>query len=142
MIGIQPLVELILMPVAVIVARRTGMLNLMGIAAGFCVGANLLFATSDSAAGLFAGQFLMGGVSGVFAALGIIVAQRLLSSAVATASAIFMSSTALALATGGVTGGLGVAAFGLPTVFLIPAGFALLAVIGFVLFSRQLPERL
>jgi hypothetical protein len=43
---------------------------------------------------MFAGQILMGGVWGIFASLGIIAAQRLLPSAVATASAIFMSSTA------------------------------------------------
>lgn len=141
-IGIQPLVELILMPVAVIVARRTGMLNLMAVAAMFGVAANLFFATAESAFGLFAGQILMGGVWGVFAALGIIVAQRLLPQAVATASAIFMSSTALALATGGLTGGLGVAAIGLPHVFLIPAGFALAAVVGIIIFGRSLPARL
>ncbi len=50
----------------------------------------------------------MGGVWGVFAALGIIVAQRLLSQAVAAASAVFMSSTAIASALGGLTGSLGV----------------------------------
>ena len=44
---------------------------------------------------------LMGGVWGIFAGLGIIVAQRLLPGAIATASAIFMSSTAIASALGG-----------------------------------------
>ena len=33
-IGVQPLVELLLMPVAVLVARRTGMIRLMILAAG------------------------------------------------------------------------------------------------------------
>ena len=49
---------------------------------------------------MFAGQILMGGVWGTFAGLGIIVAQRLLPRAVATASAVFMSSTAIASAVG------------------------------------------
>jgi SET family sugar efflux transporter-like MFS transporter len=61
-IGIQPLVEIVLMPVAVIVARRIGMMQLMVIGAGFGVAANICFATTDTAAGLFAGQVLMGGV--------------------------------------------------------------------------------
>jgi SET family sugar efflux transporter-like MFS transporter len=95
-IGIQPLIELILMPVAVIAARRIGMMRLMIFGGAFGVGANLCFALTGDAAGMFAGQILMGGVWGVFAALGIIVAQRLLPQAIATASAIFMSSTAIA----------------------------------------------
>ena len=100
-IGIQPLIELILMPVAVVVARRIGTMHLMVLGAAFGVGANLCFALTGDAAGMFAGQILMGGVWGVFAALGIIVAQRLLPQAVATASAVFMSSTAIASALGG-----------------------------------------
>jgi MFS transporter, SET family, sugar efflux transporter len=136
-IGIQPLVELILMPVAVIFARRIGMMRLMIIGAAFGVGANLCFALTGSAAGMFAGQILMGGVWGVFAALGIIVAQRLLPTAVATASAIFMSSTAVASALGGLTGGLGVTVLGLPLVFLLPALYGVVATIGIAVMSRS-----
>ncbi|MEV4132191.1 MFS transporter [Dactylosporangium sp. NPDC049742] len=136
-IGIQPLVEIVLMPVAVVVARRTGMMELMVLGAGFGVAANVCFAVTGNAAGLFAGQVLMGGVWGVFATLGIIVAQRLLPTAVATASAIFMSSTALASALGGAAGGTGAAAIGLPRVFLIPAALALLAVFGLAVMARS-----
>ena len=136
-IAIQPLVELILMPVAVIAARRIGMMRLMVFGAGCGVGANLCFALTGNTAGMFAGQILMGGVWGVFAALGIIVAQRLLPEAVATASAIFMTSPAIASALGGVTGGLGVNALGLPHVFLFPAVFGLVATAGFVVMSRS-----
>ncbi|WP_034593932.1 MFS transporter [Hamadaea tsunoensis] len=138
-IGIQPLVEIVLMPLAVIVARRTGMMRLMVAGAGFGVAANLCFALSGSAAGLFAGQVLMGGVWGVFAALGIIVAQRLLPTAVATASAVFLSSTALASAIGGAAGGLGAAGIGLPHVFLLPACFGLAAVAGLAAMTRRSP---
>ena len=124
------------MPVAIIVARRTGMIRLTVIGAGFGVAANICFATTGTAAGLFAGQILMGGVWGIFATLGIIISQRLLPTAVATASAIFLSSPALSSALGGLAGGLGVATLGLPTVFLIPAAFALIAVIGLSLMTR------
>ena len=124
-IGIQPLVELAIMPFSVILSRRVGLLWLMCIGAAFGVAANICFATTGSAVGMFAGQILMGGVWGIFASLGIIAAQRLLPTAVATASAIFMSSTAVSSALGGLTGGLGLAIVGLPQVFFIPAAFAL-----------------
>ncbi|MEU8263429.1 MFS transporter [Micromonospora sp. NPDC048999] len=140
-IGIQPLVEIILMPLAMLVARRIGMMQLMVIGAGFGVAANICFALTGTAAGLFAGQILMGGVWGVFAALGIIVAQRLLPTAVATASAIFLSSTSVASALGGAAGGLGAAAIGLPLLFLIPAALGLLAVIGLAVMSRSAGAR-
>ena len=136
-IGIQPLVELAIMPFSVMLGRRVGLLWLMCIGAAFGVSANICFATTGSAVGMFAGQVLMGGVWGIFAALGIIAAQRLLPTAVATASAIFMSSTAVSSALGGLTGGLGVAVVGLPEVFFIPAAFAFLAVIGLALMARS-----
>ena len=136
-IGIQPLIELILMPVAVVVARRIGMMHLMVFGAAFGVGANLCFALTGDAAGMFAGQVLMGGVWGVFAALGIIVAQRLLPQAAATASAVFMSSTAVASALGGLTGSLGVGVFGLPRVFFAPALYGLIATGGIAFMSRS-----
>jgi SET family sugar efflux transporter-like MFS transporter len=141
-IGIQPLVELVLMPIAVYVGRRIGMVRLMVLGAAFGVAANICFATTGTAAGLFAGQILMGGVWGVFAALGIIVAQSLLPMAVATASAIFLSSTAVSSALGGAAGGIGAAVVGLPHVFFIPAVLALLAVIGLtVMTGRALSAR-
>jgi SET family sugar efflux transporter-like MFS transporter len=135
-IGIQPLIELMLMPLAVVVARRVGAMRLMVFGAAFGVGANLCFALTGNVAGMFAGQFLMGGVWGVFAALGIIVAQRLLPEAVATASAVFMSSTAIASALGGLTGGVGVSVVGLPLVFLAPAVFGVIATTGIAALSR------
>lgn len=135
-IGIQPFIELLLMPLSIGLGRRLGNVWLMCIAAALGVCANLCFALWPSAAGMFAGQILMGGVWGIFMILGIIVAQRLLPSAVATASAIFMSSTALSSALGGIAGSLGVAWLGLPNVFFLPALFAAMAVIGLALMAR------
>jgi MFS transporter, SET family, sugar efflux transporter len=136
-IGIQPLVELALMPVAVLVARRTGQIRLTVAGAAFAVAADICFATTGTAAGLFAGQILMGIVWAIFMTLGILIAQRLLLTAVATASAIFLSSPPLASALGGLSGGLGVAAVGLPKVFFVPAGFALVAAVGLSLMTRD-----
>jgi SET family sugar efflux transporter-like MFS transporter len=135
-IGIQPFIELLIMPFSIGLGRKLGNVWLMCIAAAMGVFANLCFALWSSAAGMFAGQILMGGVWGIFMVLGIIVAQRLLPNAVATASAIFMSSTALASALGGVTGGFGVALLGLPDVFLLPALFGGIAIVGLALIAR------
>jgi SET family sugar efflux transporter-like MFS transporter len=136
-IGIQPFIELLIMPFSIGLGRRLGNVWLMCIAAALGIFANLCFAQWPSAVGMFAGQILMGGVWGIFMVLGIIVAQRLLPEAVATASAIFMSSTALASALGGMTGGFGVALLGLPNVFLLPALFSGMAVIGLALMARS-----
>ncbi|MET7423050.1 MFS transporter [Dactylosporangium sp. NPDC005555] len=135
-IGIQPLVELVLMPVAVIAARRIGTMRLMAVAAALAVAANVCFAATGAAAGLLLGQALMGGVWAVFMTLGILVAQRLLPTAVATASAVFLSSSALSSALGGLGGGLGVATAGLPHVFLIPAALALAATAGLAVMHQ------
>ena len=58
------------------------------------------------------------------------VDTHLLSQAVATASAVFMSSTAIASALGGLTGSLGVSILGLPHVFFAPALYGLIATSG------------
>jgi MFS transporter, SET family, sugar efflux transporter len=139
-IGIQPLVELLIMPFSMVVARRVGALRLMAVGALFGVVANILFATTGAVAGMFAGQVLMGGVWGIFASLGILTAQRLLPGAVATASAIFLSAPAVSSALGGAVGGLGVATLGLPHVFLLPSALALTAALGLASFG-QLPGR-
>jgi SET family sugar efflux transporter-like MFS transporter len=135
-IGIQPFIELLIMPFSIGLGRKLGNVWLMCIAAAMGVFANLCFALWSSVAGMFAGQILMGGVWGIFMVLGIIVAQRLLPNAVATASAIFMSSTALASALGGIAGGFGVAFLGIPNVFLLPALFAGIAVVGLALMAH------
>jgi SET family sugar efflux transporter-like MFS transporter len=137
-IGIQPLIELLIMPFSVALGRRFGVFPMLTLAAAMGLGANLCFVLWPSVAGMFAGQILMGGVWGLYMVLGLFAAQRLLPGAVATASAIFMSSNALSSALGGLAGGLGVAAFGLPGVFWLPAGFALLAMLGLAVMARRM----
>lgn len=136
-IGTQPFIELILMPFSIVLARWIGILWMMCVAAICGVMANLCFAAWPTAMGMFAGQMLMGGVWGLYMVLGLIVAQRLLPNAVATASAIFMSSSALASALGGGVGGVGVAYLGLPNVFYLPAAFSLVAAIGLAAMARS-----
>jgi len=136
-IGIQPLVEICLMPLVILVARRIGPLPLM-IAGALCaVIGNACFALVASSLGMWAGQVLIGGTWGVFAALGIIVAQRLLPGAIATASGIFMTAPSITSAIGGLSGATGIATLGLPGMFLIPAGFAAVAAVGLAVLSRS-----
>jgi SET family sugar efflux transporter-like MFS transporter len=52
-----------------------------------------------------------------------------------------MSSTAVASALGGLTGGLGVSLLGLPHVFFIPAVSALLATTGLAVMARTSTHR-
>jgi SET family sugar efflux transporter-like MFS transporter len=137
-IGIQPFVEFPLIPVAVVGARRFGAMRLIALATVVAMFANLWFAMADSAVDILIAQSLMGVVWGVFAALGILVAQRLLRTAVATASGIFMTSGAIGSAIGGFAGGLGVSALGLPGVFILPAGFCLIAATGLFLLHRRM----
>jgi MFS transporter, SET family, sugar efflux transporter len=122
------------------VGRRIGILRVMVVGALFAAGAYACFALIANAEGMFAGQILMGAVWGIFAGLGIVVAQRLLPFAVATATAIFLSSTSVASALGGVAGSIGVSTIGLPSVFLIPAAFAVVASAGLVVLSRSRPS--
>jgi SET family sugar efflux transporter-like MFS transporter len=56
---------------------------------------------------------------------------------VATASAIFLSSTAISSALGGLTGSLGVAILGLPHVFYIPGTLAGIAAVGLVIMAHN-----
>jgi SET family sugar efflux transporter-like MFS transporter len=64
------------------------------------------------------------GYLGIFIALGILVARRLLPGATATAWAVFISSTAFASALGSIEGGLEAATLKLPDMYLLPALFA------------------
>lgn len=136
-IGIQPFVELLLMPVALLLGRRIGLMRVMVLGALCGVAANCCFAFLHTAVGLFAGQILMGGVWGVFAALGLLAAQRLLPEAVATASAIFFSAGAISSALGGLAGGIGAGTLGLPLVFIAPAVFAATAAIGLLVMALR-----
>ncbi|MCO5216911.1 MAG: hypothetical protein M9950_12290 [Thermomicrobiales bacterium] len=102
-IGIQPFVEFPLIPVAVVLARRFGSIRLVAIAAGIAMIGNV-DSLADTATMLLVAQALQGVVWGVFAAMGVIIAQRLLPIAVATASGVFLSSGAIGSAFGGFLG--------------------------------------
>jgi SET family sugar efflux transporter-like MFS transporter len=129
-IGIQPLVEFALMPLAGRLADRYGPLRVFpaGIALG--IAAYAIFAMSTSATGLFAGQFLIGLQWSCIAGLGVTIAQDFHPGRVGTASGVFMSAVPIAGAVGGFVGGVGVAWLGLPRVFYLPVVLSVVALVG------------
>jgi SET family sugar efflux transporter-like MFS transporter len=137
-IAVQPLLELALMPFFARLADRVGPLPMLVVGTLLGTGANLVFATSSTVAGLFAGQLLTAGLWAALGALGVTIAQHLYPEAVATASGLFMSAITLGAAAGGVVGALGVARLGLPQVFYLPAAFSAVATVGLVLLVRRL----
>ena len=133
-IGIQPLIELVIMPFAVIVARTIGMMRLMVVGAASASPPKVCFATTAQPQGCSPGR-------SSWAAYGALRRsghhRRPKAAAVRRGDRIshlpeFHSGQ---LGACGLTGGLGVAVLGLPLVF-IPAFFAVLAVIGLALMAR------
>jgi SET family sugar efflux transporter-like MFS transporter len=136
-IGIQPLLELLMLPLVARLADRFGPLKVMTAGAALGLAGNLAYATSTSVAALFVGQALTAGLWACVGALGVSIAQHLYPEGVGTASGIFLSSIPVSSAIGGAIGGLGVAAIGLPHVFFLPAALTTLATIAFAVLSRR-----
>ncbi len=136
-IGIQPLLELLLLPVVARLADRFGAIRAMTVGAVLGLAGNLAYALSTSVVGLFVGQALTAGLWACVGALGVSIAQRLYPEGVGTASGIFLSAIPVGSAIGGTIGGIGVAAIGLPHVFFIPAGLTALATVAFVILSTR-----
>ncbi|MDX3006207.1 MFS transporter [Kribbella solani] len=136
-IGIQPLLELMLLPVVARLADRFGAMRAMTVGAVLGLSGNVAYALSTSVAGLFLGQALTAGLWACVGALGVTIAQRLYPQGVGTASAVFLSAIPVGSAIGGAIGGLGVAAIGLPHVFFIPAGLTALAIVAFAVLSTR-----
>jgi MFS transporter, SET family, sugar efflux transporter len=137
-IGVQPLIELLLLPVVARLADRFGPMLVMTGGAALSLAGNLAYATSTSVGGLFLGQALTAGFWSCIGALGVSIAQRLYPEGVGTASGIFLSTIPLGSAIGGTIGGIGVAVIGLPHVFFVPAVLTTFAMVGFgVLTARN-----
>jgi SET family sugar efflux transporter-like MFS transporter len=137
-IGVQPLLELLLLPVVARLADRFGPMLVMTGGAALGLAGNLAYATSTSVGGLFLGQALTAGLWACVGALGVSIAQQLYPEGVGTASGIFLSAIPLGSAIGGTIGGIGVAAIGLPHVFFVPAVLTTFAMVAFgVLTARN-----
>jgi SET family sugar efflux transporter-like MFS transporter len=136
-IGIQPLLELLMLPLVARLADRVGSLWVMTGGAALGLAGNLAYATADSVVALFIGQTLTAGLWACVGALGVSIAQSLYPEGIGTASGVFLSAIPVGSAIGGTIGGLGVAAIGLPHVFFIPATLTTLATVAFVVLSTR-----
>ncbi|WP_112238504.1 MFS transporter [Kribbella monticola] len=140
-IGIQPLLELLLLPLVAGLADRFGSLTVMTGGAAMGLAGNLAYAIGGSVGILFLGQALTAGLWACVGTLGVSIAQHLYPEGVGTASGVFLSAIPVGSAIGGAIGGLGVAAIGLPHVFFVPAALTTLATLAFAVLSRRLEHR-
>ena len=137
-IALQPVFELVLMPVAARLALRFGAMRLVLVGILFGVLANACYALSTTAVGLLAAQALMAGLWAVLAGLGVTVAQQLYPSGVGVASSTFLSSMVFASTVGGLLGSAFVETLGIPGVFVVPAVLCAASLAGMGLLARRL----
>lgn len=139
-IGVQPLLELLMLPAVARLADRYGAMWVMTGGAALGLAGNLAYATASSVGALFVGQALTAGLWACVGALGVSIAQQLYPEGVGTASGVFLSSIPVGSAIGGAIGGLGVAAIGLPHVFFIPAALTTIATVAFAILSTRIRQ--
>lgn len=136
-ISTQPLLELIMIPAAGILAARVGPSRVLMVGIGFGVLGHGLFAVSDAPWMLFLGQTLVAMLVSTILGLGVTVAQDLYPSGSGFASSAFFGALGLSATAGGLIGSLGVSQLGLPTVFTVPAAICVLAIAGLISLNRQ-----
>ena len=140
-IGLQPVCELLLMPLAAAMATRFGALRVVMVGTVCSVLAHLAYATSTSVVGLIGAQLLLSAMWAALAGLGVTVAQDLYPEGVGLASSTFMSSIVFASTVGGLVGSAFVARLGLPHVFVVPAVLSTLALVGMAVLARRTGRR-
>ncbi|WP_407359916.1 MFS transporter [Microbacterium sp. LBN7] len=142
-IGLQPLLELLLMPLAARLASRFGIARVLIVGAALAVGAHVSYASASLVDAplvpLVVGQLLMSGVIATFGVLGITVAQRLVPTRVGMASSVFLSAYAINAAVGGFAGSVGATWFGIPQLFWIPAVIAAVGAVALIVLNARVP---
>jgi SET family sugar efflux transporter-like MFS transporter len=131
-IAIQPVFEVITMVFCGILADRYGPMPVITSSVLLGVSSYLIFATSQSATGLFAAQIVGAALNAAVIGLGIVVAQEIYPQGIGLASSVFYSSIGVSSTLGGLVGAAGVASFGLPGVFYVPGVLCLLVFAGMI----------
>ena len=142
-IGFQPLVELLLMPLSARLATRFGITRVLFVGALMAVAAHASYASAGMMNPplvlLVIGQLMMAGVIATFGVLGITVAQRLVPARVGMATSVFLSSYAINAAAGGFLGSIGASWLGLPQLFWIPAAIAAVGAVALLALNARVP---
>lgn len=140
-IALQPVCELLLMPLAARLARRHGAMRIVMAGTACAVAAHVAYATSTSVVGIVVAQVLLSAMWAGAAGLGVSVAQQLYPVGVGVASSTFMSSIMFASTFGGLLGSVFVSALGIPGVFVVPAVLSALALVGMAFLARRVDRR-
>jgi MFS transporter, SET family, sugar efflux transporter len=142
-IGFQPLVEVLLMPLAAAIAARRGVAPVLFVGGAAAVGAHICYAMSAQISApivlLIAGQVFMSAGISSFGVLGITVAQRLQPDRIGLASSVYLSSFAINGAVGGLIGSVGVVWLGQPHLFWIPAVTSAVGTVALIVFNAARP---
>jgi len=135
--SVAPLTELVVMPIAGILADRIG-LNRM-LLGGFVVGwiSYIVFANSSELWHLYVGQILHAILIAIIFGLGVTYAQQLSLEEAGLASSVFFSAQSIAFLTGSVLGSFGVEWIGLPQMFYFPTLMMGMAFIIFIWNDRR-----
>lgn len=141
LLSVSAIVELVVIPLAGILADRvgSGMVIVGGVAIG--VADYTLLASSTHVWQLYIVQILHVGVIAVLLGLGVTYAQQLSPRQPGLVSSIFFGLQGLSAPLGGVIGSYGVNVLGIPHVFFIPAVICALS-LGILLTIRGAPENL
>jgi SET family sugar efflux transporter-like MFS transporter len=126
-IATQSVGMLVFIPLMGVLADRFGAHRLVVGNALLGVGANLGFAYAQNEGVLILATLLNSAMWATLGGIGIMVAQDLYPTGIGLASSLYFSAIRFSAAIGGIAGGLGVGWFGVPGVFLVPAGLCLVA---------------
>ncbi|MET1004985.1 MAG: MFS transporter [Propionibacteriaceae bacterium] len=132
-ISVQSVGMLVFIPIMGVLADRFGAQRLVIFNVLLGVGANLGFMVASSELTLIAATVLNSAMWATLGGIGITVAQDLYPNGIGMASSLYFSAIRFAAAIGGVAGSLGVGWFGVPGVFVVPAGLCLVAAIGLLI---------
>jgi MFS transporter, SET family, sugar efflux transporter len=132
-ISAQSVGMLVFIPIMGVLADRFGAHRLVVVNVLLGAGANLGFMIAGSELVLIAATVLNSAMWATLGAIGITVAQDLYPSGIGMASSLYFSAIRFSAAIGGIAASLGVAWFGVPGVFLVPALLCIVAALGLLI---------
>jgi SET family sugar efflux transporter-like MFS transporter len=140
-VAVSPIIELVTIPLAGLLATRLGLGRL--IAGGLVIGVleYAILGLNDRLWPLYLTQALDACVVAVLLGLGVSYAQRLTPTRPGAASGLYFSALNISILIGGISGAATVPFLGIPRVFLLPAALFALGTFAFLAIERQ-SERL
>jgi MFS transporter, SET family, sugar efflux transporter len=135
-ISTQSLGMLVFIPIMGVLADRFGAQRLVVVNVLLGVLGNLGFAVAQDELTLIAATLLNAAMWATLGGIGITVAQDLYPQGFGMASSLYFSAIRFSAAVGGVAGGLGVAWFGVPGVFVVGAMLCLVSAVGLFVQAR------